>query len=98
MLQVYSDCTWGQFSKSQVYDENARTLQETEAKVRNVHIEGIGHLELTDLSLVSPPLTHLLDESAKAKDTHAALEKINEESLAFLDYYLKDKGTEPDMQ
>ena len=97
VMHVYSDSTWGHFSDTQMplYAKNEKALNAVDEIVYNVHVKSAGHLELTDLSLISPLITNLLDSSSKQKDTHEILEKINRESLQFLNYYLMEKGEEP---
>jgi hypothetical protein len=44
---------------------------------------------LTDLTLVSPPLTRFLEGEAAGQDGAAYLRAVNQACLAFLDRYLK---------
>lgn len=57
---------------------------------REVVFQGAGHLNFTDLPLVSPVLAKLL--GVGKVDARTCIENVNEVVLAWFDYYLKDKG------
>lgn len=88
VLSVYSDASWSRLREWTQYAENARLLDSASDDVVNVHLEGIGHLALTDLSLTSPFLTALLDGIAPAEEPQKTLAELNALCLAFLDEHL----------
>jgi dienelactone hydrolase/NADH:ubiquinone oxidoreductase subunit 6 (subunit J) len=100
LLNVYSDALypyiadWEQYAPAwSQYEENAALLAAKKPDVFNTHIGGVGHLGLTDLSLTSPFLTHLLDGGkAPAKDAKTCLTVLNKLCLDFFDCYLKGQG------
>lgn len=53
--------------------------------------EDAGHLNFTDLPLVSPPLAGML--GVGSVDARTCIENVNEMVLHFFDYYLKDAST-----
>lgn len=93
VLNVYSDVGWGILADRPQYAANHALLTDTAAVAWNVHVEGVGHLGLTDLALTSPVLTRLLDGDRSTGDSAACLEAINGLCLEFFDRYLKKVGT-----
>lgn len=89
LLNVYSDSSWENLSSWPQYYENAKLISKPDKDTHNVHIEGVGHLSLTDLSLASPVLTRILDRQASSVKAKDCLERINAECLKFFDCYLK---------
>lgn len=83
VLHFYSDALWSKLDAITTYEMNSRHLDNS-AKFVNVHIEGSGHIGLTDLSLVSPILTNLLDGGLNTKDPTEKLKEINVHTLEFL--------------
>lgn len=96
VLNVYSDSTWGHLAEGPEYAENYTLLSHKNATAFNIHISGVGHFTLTDLALLSPLLTRMLDTMASGqKPTTGAeecLKTINKVSLEFFDCYLKGEG------
>lgn len=88
VLNVYSDASWARLREWKQYAENAQLLDGGSRNAANVHIEGIGHLALTDLSLTSPFLTAALDGIAPADPPQETLETLNAACLDFLDEHL----------
>lgn len=60
------------------------------ADYREVVFQDAGHLNFTDLPLVSPVLAKML--GVGKVDARTCIEHVNEVVLAWFDYYLKDKG------
>jgi dienelactone hydrolase len=92
VLNIYSDSAWEHLDEWAQYAENAALLSETGATAFNVHISGVGHLGLTDLSMSSPFLTRLLDGHPPTTAPEDGLKTINQICLDFFDSYLKDEG------
>lgn len=57
---------------------------------REVVFHDAGHLNFTDLPLISPVLARML--GVGKVDARTCIENVNEMVLAWFDYYLKDKG------
>lgn len=93
VLDVYSDNLWGRLDQLPQYAQNYALLSGTQATAFNVHISGVGHFSLTDLSLTSPFFARMLDRVPHTADTEDVLRKINRLALAFFDSYLKHAGT-----
>lgn len=91
VLNVYSDSAWGHLDEWPQYRRNADLLDDPGA--HNVHLEGVGHLHLTDLSLASPFLTRVLNGQTSTGDARQTLERLNRYALAFFDAYLKGDGS-----
>lgn len=53
-------------------------------KFRNVHISGVGHIGLSELTLSSPVLANLIDGGINTKDSYEKIGEINKEVLEFL--------------
>lgn len=92
LLNVYSDDSWSHLGQWPQYAENYALLANTNATAFNVHIEGVGHLTLTDLALTSPFLTRMLNGHKSTTDTEYCLKVINKVCLEFFDCYLKGKN------
>lgn len=84
MLNIYSDATWPVLDEWVLYEQNWNYLQSTDQIYQHVHIEGSGHLGLTDLSRATPILTNLMDGGLNTKGYEEVLEEINREILDFL--------------
>ena len=92
VLNVYSDNSWSRLSELAQYAENYAMLSPTNAKAFNVYIKGVGHFTLTDLALVSPFFTRILNNQKSETDTKYCLKKINKLTLEFFNCYLKGEG------
>jgi dienelactone hydrolase len=90
VLNVYSDSSWVHLDEWPQYAENARLLTNSNKNAYNHHIAGVGHLSLTDLSLASPLLTHLLNGNISSVSTKDCLAHLNKICLVFFDCFLKD--------
>lgn len=85
VLNVYSDSSFEHLSEWKQYGVNARLLNTESDDVKNVHLSGIGHFSLTDLSLTSPFLTMLFDGRCTKETPQETLKKLNEICLDFLE-------------
>jgi len=92
VLNVYSDDTWGILSQRVQYRTNHAMLTDGNDTNYNVHLSGVGHFNLTDLSLTSPLLTKMLNMSKQEIPTEQCLREINKICLQFFDSYLKGVG------
>lgn len=92
VLNVYSDTGWDILADRPQYAANHALRSTTSPHVFDVHIEGAGHLDLTDLSLTSPLLTRMLNQRTSAIDRVSSLRRINDLCLAFFDRYLMRDG------
>jgi dienelactone hydrolase len=93
VLNIYSDSSWEHLNEWPQYKQNYNYLINPTTHNFNIHIEGAYHLSLTDLSLVSPFLTSVLNGNQSSLSVNACLTRINHEVLSFLNCYLKDIGT-----
>lgn len=84
ILHFYSDALWGKFDQIATYKVNQYYLDKQDAKYRNVHLSGSGHLGLTDMSLSTPVLTNTLDGGMNTREVYDKLKVLNEETLDFL--------------
>ena len=89
ILNVYSDSSWTHLAQWPQYAQNVRMLSGQDNNSYNVHIEGVGHLSLTDLSLSSPLLTRILNGQNSSVNAEDCLARINEICLSFFNRYLK---------
>ncbi|MDO5014963.1 MAG: hypothetical protein Q4E28_03310 [Clostridia bacterium] len=85
ILHIYSDSLWGKMSEITTYSLNQELIDAGNRKFVNVHIEGVGHIGLTDMSLASPFLTNLIDGGLDKKKGEEALVEINKAVVDFLD-------------
>jgi dienelactone hydrolase len=95
MLNVYSDASWSFLGQWPQYAENYALLSNSNETAFNLHIGGVGHLDLTDLALDSPLLTRIFDVISGVKSTTDpadCLKVINKVCLEFFDCYLKNQG------
>jgi hypothetical protein len=92
VFNIYSDSAYQYLSEWPQYKQNYELLTSTNPNVWNKHISGVGHFSLTDLALTSPFITRILNGEKTTTDKRDALEAINQTSLEFFDYYLKNIG------
>jgi dienelactone hydrolase len=93
VLNIYSDSAWHILSERPQYATNHAMLSDTDPDIHNLHLEGVGHLALTDLGLSSPLLTRMLDrQGSTALDHLSSLTAISRNALDFFDSYLKGQG------
>ncbi len=95
ILNIYSDQVWVQLqneSETNVYAGNKISDQICNESY-DVYLKGTKHLTLTDLSLVSPFLTFLLDGERAEVDAKENIQLENKLILEFFNDTLKDEGT-----
>lgn len=96
LLNIYSDAVWVQLlqrnSKSP-YAAN-KVIDKKGKVVHTVHFQGAEHLSLTDLSLISPLISNMLQGGRVAEiDPYYCLETMNHILVQFFDSYLKGQGS-----
>jgi hypothetical protein len=64
----------------------------------SLHLPGAGHFSLTDLALVSPLLTRLLEGGQPNHDRVGYLQEVNRACLEFLNRYLKNPAETAEIQ
>lgn len=92
VVNIYSDDSWEHLSEWPQYARNFALLADKGGRAFSVHIQGIGHLALTDLGLSSPILVRFLDRTPMTRDSDEVLRIINRVSLEFFDAFLKGEG------
>jgi dienelactone hydrolase len=96
LLNIYSDAVWVQLlqrnSKSP-YAAN-KVIDKKGKVVHTVHFQGAEHLSLTDLPLISPLISNMLQGGRVAEiDPYYCLETMNHILVQFFDSYLKGQGS-----
>lgn len=89
ILHLYSDALYSNIDEIPQYGMNARLMKSDNPMYVNVHIEGVGHLGLTDLVLVTPVITNLIDGGLNKRNPPETLLELNGYVLRFLDEYNK---------
>lgn len=92
ILNVYSDDSWAHLAEWPQYARNNTLLAGSNPTAFSVHIDGVGHLALTDLSLSSPMMVRILDRTPLTRDREEVLRIINKLSLEFFNQFLKGEG------
>ena len=87
VLNVYSDASWSHLNEWSEYAENNAQLIDADSTTFNVHINGIGHLSLTDFALTSPFLTNIFNGHKSTTDTGYCLKIVNKVCSGFFDSY-----------
>ena len=90
ILHFYSDALWGKMSDIPTYQRNQELIDKESNKFVNIHIAGSGHLGLTDLELVTPIITNLMDGGMDKKSVKKKVDQINQEMLEFLEQNLDE--------
>lgn len=86
VLNVYSDSAWDHLGEWPQYAMNVAML--TDPNATNIHLEGVGHLHLTDLSLSSPLLTRILNGHGSTADPRLTLRELNADVMQFLNVHV----------
>lgn len=84
VLHFYSDALCGQLDGISTYQMNQKLIEEGGDKFVNVHVEGSGHIGLTELSLTSPLITNLIDGGLNTRDALERVSEINAHALDFV--------------
>ncbi|MGI6072262.1 MAG: alpha/beta hydrolase family protein [Lachnospiraceae bacterium] len=87
VLHIYSDSLFPRIDETTIYDMNTRLIKSENPMYVNEHIEGAGHIGLTDMSLVSPIITNLIDRGLNKRNPSETLLELNGYVLKFLDKY-----------
>lgn len=87
VLHIYSDALYGKMDQITTYEMNTRLAKDPDPKFASVHIGGTGHIGLTDMALVSPILTNLIDAGPNTRKAPETLLEINAYVLDFLEDY-----------
>lgn len=90
ILHIYSDATWDALSADEldgwvIYEQNWNHIHSDDDNYQNVHIDGSGHIGLTDLHRVSPSLVNLFDGGLNTTSHEEVLTQINESVLEFVE-------------
>lgn len=91
VLNIYSDSSWSHLAEWAQYARNADLLTNAPPTALSLYLPGRGHFSLTDLALVSPLLTRILDGGQPSRDSIEYLRGVNQASLDFFDRYLKSQ-------
>lgn len=92
ILNIYSDQVWRQLkdgNETGVYAAN-KISKEICHESFDMYLEGSKHLTLTDLTLVSPFLTYMLNGEKTTIDIEYCMKMEREAILEFFNCYLKD--------
>jgi predicted alpha/beta hydrolase family esterase len=87
VLHVYSDALYEKMDDITTYDMNTRLMKSDNPMYVNKHIKGVGHLGLTDMRLVTPVITYLMDGGLDTRPAAETLSELNEYVLDFLNIY-----------
>ncbi len=87
ILHFYSDSLYEKIPDITTYSMNDRLIKSGDPKYVNVHIEGVGHIGLTDMALVSPIITNIIDGGLNKRQAPETLLEINDYVLEFLKDY-----------
>ncbi|SOC08475.1 platelet-activating factor acetylhydrolase isoform II [Ureibacillus xyleni] len=92
VLNIYTDDVWNQLDSNPTYAAN-KAENRNFVESYTTYFQGAKHLSLTDLSMISPLLSNLLQGGKADINPIKCLEKENQLILQFFDYKLKD-GTD----
>lgn len=88
-LTVYTDSLWGKMNNDPMYAPNVRFLSDTHENMYTIHFDGSLHMSLTDLSLISPILSNIMQGGNALIDPYVCIQTLNETVLDFFNCYLK---------
>lgn len=89
VLNVYSDSSWEHLSEWSQYARNYEFLSDASETAISLYLPGAGHFSLTDLSLASPLLVRILEDSGTTRQNSEYLQDVNQACLEFFNLYLK---------
>lgn len=92
VLNIYSDSSWSHLAEWTQYARNYALLSDASPNAVSLYLPGAGHFSLTDLALVSPLLTRLLEGAPPARPGIEYLQDVNQACLEFFNLYLKHQG------
>ncbi len=85
ILHIYSDALYGKMDEITTYEMNQRLIDKKDPKFVNKHIFGVGHIGLTDMSLISPIITNLIDGGLNTRQAPETLIELNKIVLEYLE-------------
>lgn len=89
LLNIYSDASYPYLKEWSQYGNNAKFLDSDTPNYTNIHYEGIGHMGLCDLSLVSPVISALLDRKIQEQNAKDQLIQLNKDCMNWIEEYIK---------
>jgi dienelactone hydrolase len=92
LLTIYTDSLWGKMDNDPLYAPNVRFLSDTHKDVYNVHFDGALHMNLCDLSLISPTLSNMMQGGNAQINPYDCIQALNQTVLDFFNCYLKGGG------
>ncbi len=87
VLHVYSDSLFSKLGKITTYAMNERLIKSKDPKFVNKHLDGVGHIGLTDMALASPIITNWIDGGLNKRQSPETLLELNNYVLDFLNQY-----------
>ena len=92
ILNVYSDASYSHLHEWKQYRNNVKFLESEKGYYENIYYEGVGHMGLCDLSLASPILAGMLDQTKSKVEPREQLKRLNTDCLDFLQRLSLKKG------
>lgn len=89
VLHIYSDSLYTKLDDITTYEMNVRLMRSDTPMYVNKHISGAGHIGLTDMILVTPVLTNLIDGGLNTRHAPETLLELNGYVIEFLNEYNK---------
>ena len=84
ILNVYSDASYSHLHEWKQYRNNVKFLESENENYENIYYKGVGHMGLFDLSLASPILASILDQTKSEVEPREQLKRLNTDCLDFL--------------
>lgn len=84
VLSIYTDSAYPHLGVWPQYKQNYMHLLDSTSDVTSVYMENTSHFSITDLSLTSPLLSHLLSGSFSLTSSKSDLIKLNSIVLTYL--------------
>ena len=94
ILNVYSDASYSHLHEWKQYRNNVKFLESEKENYENIYYEGVGHMGLCDLSLASPILAGMLDQTKSKGKPREQLKRLNTDCLDFLQKLSLSKESE----
>lgn len=91
VLHFYSDALWGKLDQITTYQRNQELIELKDPSFVNIHIEGVGHIGLSEFSSTSPILANAIDGGMNKKDPEDKIKEINQETLKFVEDLVNKK-------
>lgn len=95
ILNIYSDASYSHLYEWKQYSNNVKFLESENEIYENIYYEGAGHMGLCDLSLNSPILAGMLDQTNSDAEPSELLNQLNIDCLDFLQRLSLDNSTFP---